>query len=317
MNEQPLVSILINNYNYAQFLRKSIDSALNQGYSLIEVVVVDDGSTDNSKDVIKSYENQIVSVLKQNGGQASAFNAGFKASKGDIICFLDADDYFHLNKVSQIVELFQKNPELGWIFHELDDVNANGHSLEFRADRSIHKFSLVDFRKKMLEGGNLPYLPATSGLCFKRNVLEQILPMPEQILISADNFLRLATISKSPGLLSPDKVAVHRIHGANLFEFRKDYEYINAATNIKTCYYLRKCFPETKSYTNRLYAHAVGRLIGKTNLTKVLQIPEFKEYIKDYFSLEFGIVGGSRIFYNYLKSILINFKFLLGRKSSV
>ncbi|MUH01193.1 glycosyltransferase [Scytonema sp. UIC 10036] len=317
MNQKPLVSILINNYNYAHFLRESIDSALNQAYPRIEVVVVDDGSTDNSRDVIKSYENQIVSVLKQNGGQASAFNAGFKASKGDIICFLDADDYYNLNKVSQIVNLFQKNSELGWIFHELDDVDANGHSLSFRLNQTIHELSLVDFREKMIEGGNLPYLPATSGLCFKRSVLEQILPMPEQLLISADNFLRLATISKSPGLLSPDTIAVHRIHGANLFEFRKDYEYINAATNIKTCYYLRKCFPETKYYTNRLYAHAVGRLIGKTSLTKVLQIPEFKEYIKEYFSLEFGIVGGSRIFYNYLKSLFMNFKFFLRGKSSV
>ena len=93
-NKSPLVSILINNYNYAQYLSQAIDSALGQTYTNTEIIVVDDGSTDNSREIINSYGNQIISVLKENGGQASAINAGFAASKGDIICLLDADDIF-------------------------------------------------------------------------------------------------------------------------------------------------------------------------------------------------------------------------------
>jgi glycosyltransferase involved in cell wall biosynthesis len=80
MQAFPLVSILITSYNYGRYLGNAIDSALNQTFRNIEVVVVDDGSEDNSLDVIKSYGGRIVSVVKQNGGQGSAFNAGFAFS---------------------------------------------------------------------------------------------------------------------------------------------------------------------------------------------------------------------------------------------
>src|ERR1700690_294673 len=106
---EALVSIIINNYNYARFLSTAIDSALSQSYRSIEVIVVDDGSTDNSRDIISAYGDRVIAVLKGNGGQASAFNAGVSASHGDIICFLDADDLFYRWKVSRVVEAFCKH----------------------------------------------------------------------------------------------------------------------------------------------------------------------------------------------------------------
>ena len=108
----PLVSILINNYNYGRFLTEAIDSAIAQTYSHIEIIVVDDGSTDNSHDIIASYGTKIVPIIKQNGGQASAFNTGFAASHGDIICFLDADDLFLPHKVTEIVKIL--TADLDW-----------------------------------------------------------------------------------------------------------------------------------------------------------------------------------------------------------
>ena len=92
MTAAPLVSVVINNYNYARYLAQAIDSALGQTYPGTEVVVVDDGSSDGSRDVIAAYGTRVVPVLKENGGQASAFNAGFAASRGDVVLFLDADD---------------------------------------------------------------------------------------------------------------------------------------------------------------------------------------------------------------------------------
>src|SRR5712692_1029705 len=86
-------SIIINNCNYGQFLKAAIDSALSQTYLHKEVIVVDDGSTDNSREIIAgSYGSRIVPVLKENGGQASAFNAGFAVSRGEVVFFLDSDD---------------------------------------------------------------------------------------------------------------------------------------------------------------------------------------------------------------------------------
>src|SRR5919199_656326 len=101
---QPLVSVLITNYNYEHYLKQAIDSALNQTYPHMEIIVVDDGSTDNSKQVIASYKDKIISVFKENGGQASAMNAGFAISQGEIICSLDADDVWLPTKVEQVVQ---------------------------------------------------------------------------------------------------------------------------------------------------------------------------------------------------------------------
>lgn len=303
MNLKPLVSILINNYNYERFLAEALDSALSQTYSQLEIVVVDDGSKDNSQKVINNYGDKIVSIFKKNGGQASAFNAGFQASKGEIICFLDADDYYAEDKISQIVDLFNENHDAGWLFHELDDVDSQGNHLELPREKGISELMLANFRENLLKGHLVPMFPATTGLCFKRDVLKQILPMPEELLISADNFLRLAAIYLSPGLLSPDKLAVHRIHGSNLFEFRSDTEFLNAETNIKTSYYLKNKFPETKLYADRLYTHSFGILAGKTTLNRAFKIPETKKYLQK-FSLESWLKCSPRMIYNYAKAVI-------------
>ena len=109
LNTEPLtLTILINNHNYATYLRESTDSALEQTYPRIEVVVVDDGSTDESAEIIRSYGDRIVPVFKSNGGQASAFNAGFAHSTGDIICLLDSDDVFEPQKAAEIVNAYQE-----------------------------------------------------------------------------------------------------------------------------------------------------------------------------------------------------------------
>ena len=79
----PRVSVVVNNFNYERYLGEAIDSALAQDHDDVEVVVVDDGSTDGSADVVRAYGSRVVPVLKPNGGQGSAFNAGFAAATGD------------------------------------------------------------------------------------------------------------------------------------------------------------------------------------------------------------------------------------------
>ena len=95
VSENPLVSI-ISNYNYERFLEEAIDGALDQTYSNVEVIVVDDGSTDDCRRIIAGYGKRIVTVSKENGGQASACNVGFQASKGEIVIFLDAETCSYL-----------------------------------------------------------------------------------------------------------------------------------------------------------------------------------------------------------------------------
>ncbi len=249
--EKILVSIVINNYNYGKFLKEAIESGLAQTYSNTEIIVVDDGSTDNSREIIRSYGVKIIPVLKENGGQASAFNAGFLASKGQIICFLDADDYYFSEKIAKIVELFEQYPNAGWIFHDLEDVDTNGLPLKEKRKRRINELKLVDLREVVLKGKKLTYwFTATSGLCFKKSIIEQILPMPEEFCISSDSFVRFGAIYLSPGVLSPDRLAAHRSHGNNLYAFRKDLGVERAKLGIRSAYYLRNKFPETKKFAD-------------------------------------------------------------------
>ena len=87
-----LATVVIVNYNYDKFVVDAIDSALAQTYEPLEVIVVDDGSTDDSRRVIAAYGDQIRTVFKKNGGQGSAYNAGWLAARGHFVLFLDSDD---------------------------------------------------------------------------------------------------------------------------------------------------------------------------------------------------------------------------------
>src|SRR5262245_56536748 len=104
-------TIIINNYNYGRFLADAIDSALSQTYANTEVIVVDDGSTDNSREVAQRFCDRAVVMFKENCGQASAYNAGFAASQSDFVCFLDADDSLEPTTIADSVEAF-RDPEL-------------------------------------------------------------------------------------------------------------------------------------------------------------------------------------------------------------
>jgi glycosyltransferase involved in cell wall biosynthesis len=87
-----LASIVIGNYNYARFLSAAVESALSQTYRDVEVIVVDDGSTDESRSILHRYKDRVRIVLQENGGRAAVFNSGFRVSSGDIVLFLDSDD---------------------------------------------------------------------------------------------------------------------------------------------------------------------------------------------------------------------------------
>ncbi|MCP2730930.1 glycosyltransferase family 2 protein [Limnofasciculus baicalensis] len=300
--EETLVSIIINNYNYGRFLPEAIESALAQTYPNIEIIVVDDGSTDESHEVIRSYEEKIIPVLKENGGQASAFNAGFQASKGQIICFLDADDYYLVEKLSRIVDLFHQYPNAGWIFHDLAEVNIKDFPLKISENHCIKNFEYVDLREIILKGQLLKYwFPATTGLCFKRDNIKQILPMPDQFIISSDAFLRLAAIHLSPGILSPEKLAIHRSHGNNSYAFKKNIGVERSKLYIKVAYYLRNRFPETQYFTDQLLANSLSQLINYTSLNEALQLPEYQEYQKYYPQLIYRLNLMLKIIFTHTK----------------
>jgi glycosyltransferase involved in cell wall biosynthesis len=126
---RPMVSIVIDNYNYEPFIGNAIESALRQIYPRVEVIVVDDGSTDGSRRVIDRYRDRVVAVEQANGGQAAAVNAGFAASRGDLIMFLDADDELRPQAAERVVRHLR--PGVAKLPFRLDAVDKDGVPLGF------------------------------------------------------------------------------------------------------------------------------------------------------------------------------------------
>src|SRR5215471_6897362 len=123
MSKLPLASIVISSYNYGRFLPDAIDSALGQSYSKTEVIVVDDGSTDHSREVIAGYGERVLPVWKDNGGQASALNAGYRASQGEVIFFVDSDDLLLPTAVEKTIPFFAdpRVAKVHWSLWVVDD----------------------------------------------------------------------------------------------------------------------------------------------------------------------------------------------------
>jgi len=121
----PLVSVIIPCYNQAHFLFESVESALAQTYPRSETVVVDDGSRDGTAGVMARYSG-IVSVRQDNRGLAEARNAGFRASTGDYVLFLDADDRLTPNAVESHLLCFAKNPQAGFVVGDIDHIALDG-----------------------------------------------------------------------------------------------------------------------------------------------------------------------------------------------
>ena len=169
-------SIVVNNFNYAQFLPRAVRSALRQQVAGgVEVIVVDDGSTDGSLAYLDSLENSpgITIVRKPNGGQGSAYNAGWLRTTGDIVIFLDADDVLHDDACSSIADVWQ--PSWSKCGYFLDMIDAEGRPLGARLPRHLDHGSLI---ARLGRFGS--YLsPPGSGNAYARSALERIMPIDE------------------------------------------------------------------------------------------------------------------------------------------
>lgn len=124
---KPLVSVVITTYNYAEYLPTAVESVLNQTYKNLEIIIVNDGSTDNTDGVILPYlkDKRIKYIKQENTGQASAKNCGIKNTSGDYIAFLDADDYWRSDKLEKQLNVFTNDNAVGVVYSGLKFINPN------------------------------------------------------------------------------------------------------------------------------------------------------------------------------------------------
>ncbi len=222
LSESPLVSVLMANYNYAAFVADAIQSVRGQTYSNWELIVCDDGSTDESVNKIEQLTKQdsrIRLISKPNGGHASALNAAYAACTGGVICLLDSDDLYLSEKIERVVESFRSHPDCGMVAHRV-----------IRVDRKRRKQGTLPLMAALPEGwcapqtlasgGILGPLPPTSGLSLRREIADYIFPVPcERPLHYAPDqvIMRLAPLLTSLARIT-ELLAEYRLHGNNSFE---------------------------------------------------------------------------------------------------
>ncbi len=217
MGLKPPVSIIIDNYNYGRYLAAAIDSALAQTYPKTEVIVVDDGSTDGSVEIIRAYGSRVRPVFKPNGGQASAFNAGFAISQGSIVMFLDADDVLHPEAAERMARAFEA-PGTVRAHCRMDVIDADGRRTGGQKPAAHLPLLNGDLQREVLGfPDDLPWLP-TSGNAFAAAVLHRIFPVPEQqYRILADYYLSHVTPLFGRVAAVEALSASYRVHGSNSY----------------------------------------------------------------------------------------------------
>lgn len=211
--ESTLFSVIVLNFNYANYLRQAIDSALAQTHRAVEVIVVDDASTDDSRAVIASYGERIVPCLRaRNGGMSAGANSGFALARGDFVLFLDADDYLHPDALETMLASWR--PGVAQIQARLDLVDSDGiaHDI-FPPPES--PLAQGDVRPLLARCGRYA-TTVTTGLAFTRTALEAVMPIPELAFNrSADGYLA-AVVPFHGDILSIDQpLGAYRRHPAN------------------------------------------------------------------------------------------------------
>ena len=218
----PRVTVLIDSYNYGHFIEEAIGSVLGQDFPTeqMEVLIVDDGSTDDTAARVMKYDLQVQYFLKQNGGQGSAVNFGVEKARGEFIVLLDADDYWLPEKVRRVIEAFEANPDAGMVHHRMRELDArtgklrDGHFVPMSGNLAASTETILTFHPTSM-----------SSLAFRKSILEKVLPIPEEIKIQADGYIQALALFLAPVAAVDESLGIYRFHGSNLYylsEARED-----------------------------------------------------------------------------------------------
>lgn len=210
-------SVLIDTYNHARFIEQAVSSVLQQEFppAEYEVIVVDDGSTDVTPDILRRFGSRIRVVRKSNGGQASAFNLGIPECRGDVIAFLDGDDWWIPRKLHRLAELFGGDSSLGFVGHSIVESHEGGRERIVSIDK-IHRFRLDSVPSANFFRLNRAFM-GTSRMAMRSSIARRILPVPESLIFEADEYLFTLAPSLADAVILPDALTHYRLHGGNLF----------------------------------------------------------------------------------------------------
>lgn len=216
-------SVIICAYNYARFLPRCLESVLSQSRPADEIILVDDGSTDETPNIISGFRS-VRYIRQEHAGKAAAFNLGFKSSNGDLIFHLDADDYWLPNKLERVEEVLSRS-HAGGLTHEAFYVDGEDKYLygsELRAEPTValRHLSFRDvllmcflYRPYNISAGSLGVV---NTLCIWKEAVADIFPLPTDLGLAIDGAL-LLSVARSGLVYLPEKLSAYRHHGNNSF----------------------------------------------------------------------------------------------------
>jgi glycosyltransferase involved in cell wall biosynthesis len=201
------ISIVINNFNYQHFVGQAIVSALAQSHDDVEVIVVDDGSTDGSVAEIRRHGERVTLVEQKNGGQGSAYNTGLQHASGDMVIFLDADDWLYPQAASQVAAAWR--PGVSKVQFALSVVNREGLPLGRQVPRHLHDSDALTLLREFGAYGS----PPGSGNAYCAKFLRQVMPMDPAVWRTAADSVPILLAPAYGELVSlPHSLGAYRLH---------------------------------------------------------------------------------------------------------
>lgn len=229
-----VVDIVINNHNYGAFLEDAIESACAQTHGRINVIAVDDGSTDDSREVLARHGDRIGLVLQENGGQAAAINAGMARCRGDVVIFLDADDVLRPETAARAAEAFAADERVGKVQFRMEVIDVVGRPTGELKPAAHLPMPSGDMRAAELSSPYDLVWMATSANAFRAEAVRRILPVPvDKYPVTGADWYLVHLTALLGDVVSLDEVgAGYRVHGANSYELaakRIDLDHLRQA----------------------------------------------------------------------------------------
>lgn len=214
---RPVVTALVDTYNQERYIEQALVSVLEQGLSAseLEVVVVDDGSTDKTTAIVRKFLPRIKHVRKKNGGQGSAFNAGWAETTSDIVSILDGDDWWAKGKLTTVLEHLERNPGDVAVSHAYYEVYEKSGETRICGPREEPDFLHLGTPEAALYTREHWNFLQPSALTVRRRLLERVMPIPESLVFCADSPITTAAMAMGARVL-PQTLSHYRIHACNL-----------------------------------------------------------------------------------------------------
>jgi glycosyltransferase involved in cell wall biosynthesis len=214
----PQVTVIIDTFNHEHFVAQALRSVLAQDFRReeMEILVVDDGSKDRTTEIVRQFEPDIRLITKVNGGQASAFNQAISEAHGEIIAFLDGDDWWTEDKLSHVVRAFNQHPHVAAVGHSYYEISGDDLSVDVieANENCFLDLSSPAGAQRAILGRSLL---GTSRLAIRKNILDRIVPLPVELIFCADTPILTSALALGGAIILSKPLCYYRIHGENLF----------------------------------------------------------------------------------------------------